>query len=224
MLEVHFVTYLLKALDTLLTLFFRCITEMILIIPNAVITFAKCPSFRIILPTKKIKRPKWGSPPSVCDLELPPTLLGIFLLIQHNRVNKDVKENKFTQFSTTPKPILEQAINWLLRVAVTKFWLNLVRQIFAQCHPTIRTFNHSLLADQIVKCIFHKTIRRYFHISHAPRHIFCRSSNPHIIILLKNEFLSFYRIYFVFCALHKQAVIRVYKLQLSRWEGSCIVL
>lgn len=203
-------TYLLKALDTLLALFFRCITEMILIIPNVVITCAKFPIFRIILPIKKIKRSKCGSPPSVCDLEWLPTLSGIFLLIRHNSVTKDVKENKFTQFSTIPKPILKQAIDWLVRVAVTKFWLNLVRQIFVQCHPTIRTFNHSLLADQIVKCIFHKTIRRNFHISHAPRHIFCRSSNPHIIILLKMNFCRFNRIYFVYCALHKQAVITVY--------------
>lgn len=133
-------TYLLKALDTLLTLFFRCITEMILN-PNVVITCAKCPSFGIILPIRKIKRPKLVSSPSVCGLELPPTLSGIFLLIRQNSVNKDVKEDKFTQFSTTPKPILEQANNWLLRVAVTKFWLHLVRQIFAQCHPIIRTFN-----------------------------------------------------------------------------------
>jgi hypothetical protein len=181
------VTYLLKALDTLIALFFRCITEIILIIPNVGTTCAKCSSFRMILPIKKIKCLKWGSPPSVCDdPELSLTLSSIFLLIRHNSVNKDVKEIKFTQFSTTPKPTLEQAINWLLRVAVTKFWLNLVRQIFTQCHPTIRTFNHSQLTDQIVKCIFHKTVKRNFHISHAPRHIFCRSSNPHIIILVKN--------------------------------------
>jgi hypothetical protein len=191
LLQVHFVTYLLKALDALLALFFRCIIEILLIILNVVIICAKCPSFRIILPIKKIKRPKWGSPPPVCDPELPPTLSEIFILIRHKSANKDVKEIRCTQFSTTPKPILEQAVNWLLRLAVTKFWLNLVRQIFAQCHPTIRTFNHSLLTDQIVKCIFHKTIKGNFHISHAPRHIFCRSSNSHIIILLKNEFLSF---------------------------------
>jgi len=191
LLVIHFVTYLLKALDKLLALFFRCITEIILIIPNLVITCAKCPSFRITLPIKKIKRPKCGSPPSICDPELPLTLSEIFILIRHNSVNKDVKEIKFTQFSTIPKPILEQVINWLLRLAVTKFWLNLVRQIFAQCLPTIRTFNHSLLTDQIVKRIFHKTIKRNFRISHSLRHIFCRSSNPHIINLLKNEFLSF---------------------------------
>jgi hypothetical protein len=35
---------------------------------------------------------------------LPPTLSEIFLLIRHKSLNKDVKEIKFTQFSTTPKP------------------------------------------------------------------------------------------------------------------------
>lgn len=47
-------TYLLKALDTVLVLYFRCITEIILIIPNVVITCAK------FYPLKKLNVPNGG--------------------------------------------------------------------------------------------------------------------------------------------------------------------